>query len=117
MNYIQILLYLHSLLLVTEMKVCGPTLSLCGLILSAWGVVQLVLMGVFYYIKSVALFEDIGLEEELEKMTPDEFYIKADALYTQSAYNCWIAACIYVLLLIFSAHQFYMNSQSSHSHA
>lgn len=97
------------------MKVCGPTLSLCGLILSAWGVVQLVLMGVFYYIKSVALFEDIGLEESLQN--PTEFYNKAETLYTQSAFNCWIAACIYVLLLIFSAHQFYINSQSSHSHA
>nr|CAD7590150.1 unnamed protein product [Timema genevievae] len=94
------------------MKICGPKLSLCGLIISIWGIFQLVLMGIFYYVKSVALAEDLpGLEEKFN--TADEFYAKADVGYTQNAYNCWIAACLYILTMLFSGHQFYVNSRSS----
>nr|CAD7456133.1 unnamed protein product [Timema tahoe] len=89
------------------MKICGPKLSLCGLIISIWGIFQLVLMGIFYYVKSVALAEDLpGLEENFK--TADEFYAKADVGYTQNAYNCWIAACLYILTMLFSGHQFYV---------
>jgi len=93
------------------MPICGPKLSLCGLILSVWGIIQLVLMGVFYYIHSVALIEDLPIEEHYH--SPEEFYAAADRAYAQNAYNCWIAACIYVGTLLFSAHQFYANSRSS----
>ncbi|XP_063241444.1 ribonuclease kappa-like [Bacillus rossius redtenbacheri] len=97
------------------MRICGPKLSLCGLIISVWGVIQLVLMGIFYYVRSVALAEDLpGLEEE-HFHTINDFYAKADLGYTQNAYNCWIAACLYVLTLLLSAHQFYVNSRSSHT--
>ena len=44
------------------MPLCGPKLSLCGVVISAWGILQLSLMGVFFYIHSVALIEDIPLE-------------------------------------------------------
>ncbi|EDW09727.1 hypothetical protein AWZ03_008853 [Drosophila navojoa] len=91
------------------MKICGPKCSLCGLIISVWGIVQLVLMGLFFYIHSVALIEDLPLAEEYK--TLDEFYTAANAAYNQNAYNCWIAACIYVLTLLLSAQQFYMNSR------
>ncbi|KAI4468472.1 zinc finger c2h2 superfamily [Holotrichia oblita] len=68
------------------MAVCGPKLSLCGLILSVWGILQLTLMGVFYYIRSVALAEDVpGLEEHFESL--EEFYAAADAGYTQVYIN------------------------------
>ena len=33
------------------MPFCGPKLSLCGVVLSAWGIVQLSLMGIFFYIR------------------------------------------------------------------
>lgn len=67
------------------MALCGPKLSLFGVIISAWGIVQLVsagrvgglfattvptssllqaLMGVFFYLKSPAFIEDLPLEEE-----------------------------------------------------
>lgn len=93
------------------MKICGPKLSLCGLIVSAWGIIQLVsglasekqnkefaktfdfslfskvLMGVFYYIHSVALIEDLPLEEHYE--TPDDFYEAAGVAYSQvSVFVC-----------------------------
>ncbi|EDW01432.1 ribonuclease kappa [Drosophila grimshawi] len=91
------------------MKICGPKCSLCGLIISVWGIVQLVLMGLFFYIHSVALIEDLPLEEKYSSL--EEFYTAANNAYTQNAYNCWIAACIYVLTLLLSAQQFYMNSR------
>lgn len=71
-----------------------------------------VLMGIFFYIKSVALVEDLPLEGKYFT-TKDEFYTEAERGYTQNAYNCWIAACIYVLTFLFSGYQFYLNSRSS----
>lgn len=93
------------------MALCGPRLSLCGLILSVWGIIQLTLMGLFYYIHSVALVEDLPLEPHYK--TPTEFYAAADAAYSQNAFNCWIAACIYVLTLVVSAQQFYANQRAA----
>ena len=55
--------------------------------------------------------EDLPLEGEFVKAT--DFYAAADRGYKQNAYNCWIAACIYVFTLLFSGHQFYINSRSS----
>lgn len=69
-------------------------------------------MGIFFYTKSVALVEDLPIEEEDFKKATD-FYAAADRGYKQNAYNCWIAACIYVLTFLFSGHQFYINSRSS----
>jgi len=48
------------------MVLCGPKLSLFGVIVSAWGIVQLALMGVFFKIKSVSLIEDLPLKEEYD---------------------------------------------------
>ncbi|KAK5647468.1 hypothetical protein RI129_002360 [Pyrocoelia pectoralis] len=96
------------------MAICGHKLSLCGLILSVWGIIQLSLMGIFYYIRSVALFEDLpGLEEEDKLHSIEKFYADADKGYLQNAYNCWIAACLYIITLAFSGHQFWVNSRSS----
>ncbi|KAF2894800.1 hypothetical protein ILUMI_11373 [Ignelater luminosus] len=93
------------------MAICGPKLSLCGVILSVWGIIQLSFMGIFYYFHSVALAEDLpGLNKE---MSPEEFYLEVDKGYMQNAYNCWIAACLYIITLAFSGHQFWVNSRSS----
>ncbi|XP_012265898.2 ribonuclease kappa-B [Athalia rosae] len=94
------------------LKICGPKYALCGLIISIWGIVQLFLMGIFFYVKSVALIEDLP-DTHVELTTPEEFYHAMDRGYLQNAYNCWIAACIYVLTFLFSGHQFYVNSRSS----
>jgi len=95
------------------MAICGPKLSLCGLILSVWGIIQLSFMGIFYYVRSVALVEDVPGMEEVHLTTLDAFYKEADKGYTQNAYNCWIAACLYIITLAFSGHQFWVNSRSS----
>ncbi|XP_012227001.1 ribonuclease kappa-B [Linepithema humile] len=94
------------------MKICGPKYALCGLVLSVWGIFQLLLMGIFFYVRSVALVEDLPLGEK-NFTSFDQFYDLVDRGYTQNAYNCWIAACIYVLTFLFSGHQFYLNSRSS----
>ncbi|XP_053614473.1 ribonuclease kappa-B [Plodia interpunctella] len=96
-------------------KVCGPKLSLCGLVISVWGIIQLTLMGVFYYIRAVALLEDLPIEEATENSnrTIDEFIAQVESGYTQNAYNCWIAALLYVVTLVVSGHQFWMNNRSS----
>ncbi|KAJ8952853.1 hypothetical protein NQ314_007459 [Rhamnusium bicolor] len=94
------------------MPVCGPKLSLCGLIISVWGIVQLALMGVFYYIGAVALAEDIP-EAEYHEGKLQEFYAEVDKGFKQNAYNCWIAALLYLITLAISAHQFWANNRSS----
>ncbi|KAJ8957664.1 hypothetical protein NQ318_017556 [Aromia moschata] len=93
------------------MPVCGPSCALCGLVLSVWGVIQLSLMGVFYYIGAVALAEDIPEPDTSLPLT--EFYAELDKGYQQNAYNCWIAALLYLITLAFSAHQFWANNRSS----
>lgn len=73
---------------------------------------QLVLMGAFYYVQSVGLAEDLEVMEK-DYQSPDEFYSEADKAYTQTAYNCWIAACLYIFTLLISGQQFYQNSRNS----
>lgn len=47
------------------LKICGPKLAICGVIISIWGIFQLVLMGVFFFVQSPALIEDLPLDEEV----------------------------------------------------
>ena len=94
------------------MPLCGPKLSLCGVVLSAWGIVQLSLMGVFFYINSVALIEDIPLQEEYTDM--NKLRTDMDKGYQQNAFNCWIAALLYLVTLCVSAQQFWMNNRSTY---
>jgi len=95
------------------MPLCGPKLSLCGVVLSIWGIIQLSIMGVFFYINSVALIEDINLEESYSSM--DRLRTDMDKGYQQNALNCWIAALLYLVTLCFSAQQFWMNNKSTYS--
>lgn len=95
------------------MPVCGPKLSLCGLIISTWGIIQLVsnlqlkvkffkmyssfikaLMGVFYYVGAVALAEDIP---EVEFKNLDQFYADMDQGFKQVRYHI-----IIFLLVLFN---------------
>lgn len=93
------------------MRICGPKLALCGLLISVWGIIQLALMGVFFYIHSVALVEDLLLDDHYDNA--EDFYKAADEAYSKNAKNCWIATGLYVITLLFSGHQFYANSRRS----
>ena len=95
------------------MAICGPKLSLCGVIISAWGIVQLSLMGVFFYTNSVALVEDVPMEEEYSN--EHDMITDLEAGYQQNALNCWIAALLYLVTLCVSVQQFWMNNRSTYS--
>lgn len=44
-------------------------------------------MGFFYYIHSVALIEDLNLDEETKFATAAEFYSEADKMYSLVSYE------------------------------
>ncbi len=92
-------------------RVCGPKLSGCCAVLGAWGVIQLSLMGVFFYTKSVELVEDIPLNDTYA--SPELLSKAMSEGYTQNAYNCWIAALLYLLTVAFSVQQFWSNQRQS----
>lgn len=91
------------------MPCCGPKLSLCGIILSTWGVIQLGLMGVFYITGSVALAEDIPAVEFNGNLT--EFYNEVDSGFKQ-IFGDWLF--FQDPLLLFSKGTHY-NSPYRHS--
>lgn len=91
----------------SEMKTfCGPTLSGCGIILSIWGIVQLGVMGALFYVQSVNLIEDVPVHNMTEYMENPHHVTEA---YHQQAYNSWVCAGLYVLLLAISAQQMWLN--------
>jgi len=100
--------------------VCGPKLSMCCTIISVWGIVQLLLMGAFYYAHSVALTEDLPEPEFEGNLTaadasPEQHYTAITKAYAQNAYNCWVAVGMYIATLVFSVSQIYMNKRDTYS--
>jgi hypothetical protein len=90
------------------MPLCGKTVAgICGLI-STWGVIQLALTGLFSYLHSPALVEDIGIEER-NVWTESELRVALDTGYQTTALNCWIASLLYFATLCVSAQQFWAN--------
>lgn len=50
-----------------KLKLCGLSQSMVLAALSAWGIIQLSIMGGLYYVKSVNLYEDLPHFEEEEE--------------------------------------------------
>ena len=50
-----------------NLKFCGPKCSIALFLLSIWGTVQLGLMSLFFYQRSVALIEDLPIKVEEEE--------------------------------------------------
>ena len=92
------------------MPICGPKLSAFGLVLSVWGIAQLALTGVLFHNRSVALIQDVVLEESYTSKS--QLLIDIDTRYDASALNCWIAALMYVATLCVSAQQFWSHGKS-----
>ncbi|XP_069502681.1 ribonuclease kappa-like [Ambystoma mexicanum] len=83
---------------------CGPKLAACGIVLSIWGLVMLILLGIFFNMHSAVLIEDVPFtEKDFEDERPPEIIYH---LYEQVSYNCFIAAGLYVVLGTFSFCQF-----------
>jgi len=95
-------------------RICGPKLSICGLLLSIWGVLQLGIMAILFHFQSVAFIEDIKVNET-EGMGAAEFKEELDKAYANTAKNCLITTLCYVFTLALSAHQFWINSKAGRS--
>jgi ribonuclease kappa len=91
--------------------ICGPKLSLCCTVISVWGVIQLFLLGIFFFIEAAPLLEDIEFEKNATDI--NVFNANMKEAYHQRAYNCWIAAILYVALLVFSGYQFRTHLKTS----
>ncbi|KAL8176927.1 UNVERIFIED_CONTAM: hypothetical protein K2H54_040472 [Gekko kuhli] len=90
---------------------CGPKMAACGIVLSAWGVIMLVLLGIFFNVHSAVLIEDVpATEKDFEGKGPEKIY----QLYNQVSYNCFIAAGLYILLGVFSFCQVRLNKRKEY---
>lgn len=67
------------------------------------------ILGIFFYIESAGLFEDIGIHFESGEFDGR----KASAKFQSVAYNCWIATGGYVVTLIIALWQNKWNSRLS----
>ncbi|XP_059156428.1 ribonuclease kappa-B-like [Physella acuta] len=95
------------------MACLGPKCSIYYMIISIWGIIMLALMGIFFQIRSVALFEDLKVDEhEWAAQNYSREFIQV--VYQDNAINCWIAAGIYVLLFIFAFIQQRLNARQSY---
>lgn len=89
---------------------CGPKLAACGIVLSAWGVIMLVMLGIFFNVHSAVLIEDVPFTEKDFENGPNNIYI----LYEQVSYNCFIAAGLYLFLGGFSFCQVRLNKRKEY---
>ncbi|PAA84788.1 hypothetical protein BOX15_Mlig005191g1 [Macrostomum lignano] len=96
------------------MALLGPKLSVSLLVLSVWGIVMLLLLGIFARVNAVALAEDIYFDQA-KWASSGYSYQYIDDRYKQLSNNCFIAAGIYVLLLVFSGIQYRLNMVNSYA--
>ena len=68
-------------------------------------------MGIFFFVHSVALVEDLPLNETYA--TPQDLMKDMNDSYKQNAYNCWIASLMYLATLAFSLQQFYYANNNN----
>jgi len=92
--------------------VCGYKTSICGVLLSLWGIVQLLFMGVLFYIESPAFIEDLPIEESYESL--DAYMADVHRGFKANAFNCLIGACLYIVTLGVSTWQLYENQKRAY---
>uniref|UniRef100_A0A834REL7 Ribonuclease kappa-B n=2 Tax=Sarcoptes scabiei TaxID=52283 RepID=A0A834REL7_SARSC len=71
-------------------------------------IIMLTLMGILLYSHAVTFAEDLELHE-IQADTLREFLPEAYQRYESAAHNCWIAACLYIVTLAVSMHQYVTN--------
>lgn len=95
------------------MIICGPKLSLCGLVIGAWAIIQLVLMGVFLRVHAISLLDDLPVDDaEWASRNWNVDYV--NSIYDQASNNCFVACGIYVAITIFSFIQYRLNARSNY---
>ncbi len=74
-----------------------------GLVLSAWGVLQLAATGLCLHLRSPAFVEDVSVGEVgAEGGAASRLGHQLDLGYARSALNCWVAALLYGVTLCLS---------------
>lgn len=63
------------------MAICSRNYSLCCTVLSGWGIIQLIIMGVLFYYEAVAFAEDLDIEVKDSEQTLPEFWHEAAQKY------------------------------------
>jgi hypothetical protein len=91
-------------------------MAVLGTCLSFWGIIQLSFMALAFYSNSVAFVEDLpenALNRNCTKSdcSFSETVRNMKEAYEQQAQNCGMAVALYVLTLIVSMHQLWMNSE------
>lgn len=92
--------------------ICGPKLSLCCTIISVWGIIQFILLGIFFFVEAAPLLDSFEFDNK-NSTNIDDFNDDLKKAFHQRAYNCWIAAFLYVGLLVFSGYQFRVHLTKS----
>ena len=95
-------------------RFCGLKLSIFGIVLSAWGILQLSLMALAFYKNSVAMAKDLPDKTftdalEVSRGNITKMVDTMNSMYEQQAINCAVAAGLYVLTFLVSLHQFWIN--------
>jgi len=95
------------------MIICGPKLSLCGLVLGAWGIAQLAFMGIFLRVHALPFVDDLPIDDaEWEARGWSIDYV--NKIYDQASNNCFVACGIYVAITVFSFIQYRLNARSNY---
>ena len=102
----------------SSVRICGPKMAIFGTCLSIWGIIQLSIMALAFYQKSVAFVEDLPGSafanctniKEGNTCSYEQTVEIMEKAYAQQAENCGIAVALYILTLIVSLHQLWMNS-------
>ncbi|KAJ0174058.1 hypothetical protein K1T71_010204 [Dendrolimus kikuchii] len=67
----------------------------CCMVLSFWAIIQLVLMGIFFKVETVALLNSVGAKEY---ENADDYIKLTKKNYNIVAVNCFIAAGMYLVM-------------------
>uniref|UniRef100_U3FW69 RNase K n=1 Tax=Micrurus fulvius TaxID=8637 RepID=U3FW69_MICFL len=92
---------------------CGPKMAACGIVLSVWGVIMLVLLGLFFNVHSAVLIEDVP-DIEKQFTTAGGGVAAIHTLYDKVSYNCFIAAGLYFILGGFCFCQVRLNKRKEY---
>ena len=90
------------------MPIIGPNAATFGVIISAWGIIQLATTGFLFHFRSASLIDDIALEGDFASVR--DFENDIEIKYESGALNCWVASLLYLATLAISAQQYYSNN-------
>lgn len=79
---------------------CNKKCSIFCLVISIWGIIQLILMGIFYNLNAVSFLDLVPLKTKYNSL--DEFRNEADDLYKDLAVRCYVSAIVYGLFVVIS---------------